>query len=195
MYQDAHIEKGGRAGARMNRTAVLLIAIILLISTAVGATVAFLTTKTEPVENTFEYAKVSCKVTESDDMYGRRVQVRNTGTIDAYIRATYVVSWLDQDGNIAASDPAGYSYTLTENPDSSWTKGKDGYFYYLTPVAPDDSTRGSLLTCTATYPDNPEYTLSVEILAEAIQSAPDNAVQEAWGVSISQSGVTACSGN
>ena len=186
MYQDAHIEKGGRAGARMNRTAVLLVAIILLISTAVGATVAFLTTKTEPVKNTFEYAKVSCEVTEWDDMYARRcVQVRNTGTIDAYIRATYVVNWVDASGRIAASDPAGYSYTLTENPDSSWTKGEDGYFYYLTPVAPNDSTPGSLLTCTATYPDNPEYTLSVEILAEAIQSTPESAVAEAWGVTVS----------
>lgn len=186
MYQDAHIEKGGRAGARMNRTAVLLVAIILLISTAVGTTVAFLTTKTEPVKNTFEYAKVSCEVTEWDDMYARRcVQVRNTGTIDAYIRATYVVNWVDASGRITASDPAGYSYTLTENPDSSWTKGEDGYFYYLTPVAPNDSTPGSLLTCTATYPDNPEYTLSVEILAEAIQSTPESAVAEAWGVTVS----------
>ena len=170
----------------MNRTAVLLVAIILLISTAVGATVAFLTTKTEPVKNTFEYAKVSCEVTESVDMYPRRcVQVRNTGTIDAYIRATYVVNWVDASGRIAASDPAGYSYTLTENPDSSWKKGKDGYFCYLTPVAPNDSTPGSLLTCTATYPDNPEYALSVEILAEAIQSTPESAVADAWGVTVS----------
>ena len=170
----------------MNRTAVLLVAIILLISTAVGATVAFLTTKTEPVENTFEYAKVSCEVTESVDMYARRcVQVRNTGTIDAYIRATYVVNWVDASGRIAASDPAGYSYTLTENPDNSWIKGEDGYFYYLTPVAPNHSTPGSLLTCTATYPDNPQYTLSVEILAEAIQSTPESAVADAWGVTVS----------
>ena len=169
----------------MNRTAVLLVAIILLISTAVGATVAFLTTKTEPVENTFEYAKVSCEVTESVDMHARRcVQVRNTGTIDAYIRATYVINWLDQAGNIAASNPEGYSYSLTENPDSKWTKIGD-YYYYLTPVAPNDSTPGSLLTCTATYPDNPEYTLSVEILAEAIQSTPERAVADAWGVTVS----------
>ena len=185
MYQDAHIEKGGRAGDRRNRTAVLLVAIILLISTAVGATVAFLTTKTEPVKNTFEYAKVSCEVTESFDMHARRcVQVRNTGTIDAYIRATYVVNWVDAQGNIVAFDPEGYSYSLTENPDSKWTKIGD-YYYYLTPVAPNDSTLGSLLTCTATYPDNPEYTLSVEILAEAIQSTPENAVTDAWGVTVS----------
>ena len=190
MYQDAHIEKGGRAGARMNRTAVLLLAIILLISTAVGTTVAFLTTKTEPVENTFEYAKVSCEVTEAfetdafDTNARRCVQVRNTGTIDAYIRAIYVVNWVDAQGNIVAFDPEGYSYSLTENPDNKWTKIGD-YYYYLTPVAPNDSTPGSLLTCTATYPDNPEYTLSVEILAEAIQSTPENAVTDAWGVTVS----------
>ena len=170
----------------MNRTAVLLVAIILLISTAVGATVAFLTTKTEPVKNTFEYAKVSCEVTGSVDMYaGRCVQVRNTGTIDAYIRATYVVNWVDASGCIAASDPAGYSYTLTENPNSRWTKGEDGFFYYTSPVAPGASTEGSLLTCTVTSPENPEYTLSVEILAEAIQSTPESAVADAWGVTVS----------
>ena len=190
MYQDAHIEKGGRAGARMNRTAVLLLAIILLISTAVGTTVAFLTTKTEPVENTFEYAKVSCEVTEAfetdafDTNARRCVQVRNTGTIDAYIRAIYVVNWVDAQGNIVAFDPEGYSYSLTENPDNKWTKIGD-YYYYLTPVAPNDSTPGSLLTCTATYPDNPKYTLSVEILAEAIQSTPEKAVTDAWGVTVS----------
>ena len=185
MYQDAHIEKGGRAGVPMNRTIVLLVASILLITTAVGSTVAFLTTKTEPVENTFEYAKVSCEVTETFDMNaGRCVQVRNTGTIDAYIRATYVVNWVDALENIVASDPEGYSYSLTENPDSKWTK-IDDYYYYLTPVAPNDSTLGSLLTCTATYPDNPEYTLSVEILAEAIQSTPENAVTNAWNVTVS----------
>lgn len=185
MYQDAHIEKGGRAGSRMYRTAVLFIAIVLLFSTAVDSTIAFLTTKTEPVEITFEYADVSCEVTEAFDMNtGRCVQVRNTGTIDAYIRATCVVNWVDAQGNIAASDPEGYSYTLTENPDNKWTKIGD-YYYYLTPVAPNDSTTGSLLTCTATYPDNPTYTLSVEILAEAIQSTPENAVTDAWGVTVS----------
>lgn len=171
----------------MNRTAVLLITIVLLISTSVDSTFAFLTTKTEPVKSTFEYAEVSCEVAESIDMNaGRCVQVKNTGNIDAYIRATYVINWQDQDGNIAVSVPEGYSYSLTENPDNTWIKeGTDGYFYYLTPLAPGDATPGSLLTCTVTCPDNPEYTLSVEILAEAIQSAPENAVTDAWGVTVS----------
>ena len=170
----------------MNRTAILFMAIIMLIGAVIGSTVAFLITNTGPVENKFAYASVSCEVKEDFNGNTKKdVQITNTGSTDAYIRATYVVNWLDAQGNIVASVPEGYSYTLTGNPDSKWTKGNDGYFYYLSPVAPDKSTPGSLLTCTATYPDNPEYTLSVEILAEAIQSTPESAVADAWGVTVS----------
>lgn len=188
MYQDAHNEKSGRHGIRMNRTAVLLIAVILLISTAVGSTVAFLATKTEPVENSFEYANVSCKVTQNCDTDGSIVQVKNTGTISAYIRAAVVANWMDVDGNIAASVPEEYSYDLICSS-GSWTQDKDGFFYYLLPVAPGALTEGSLLTCTVTCPEDPEYTLSVEVLAEAIQSTPASAVNEAWSAAVDGSGM------
>ena len=188
MYQDAHNEKSGRHGIRMNRTAVLLIAIILLISTAVGSTVAFLATKTEPVENSFEYADVSCEVMQDLDTDGSIVQVKNTGTISAYIRAAVVANWIDVDGNIAASVPEGYSYDLTCSS-GSWAQGKDGFFYYLLPVAPGASTEGNLLTCTVTCPETPEYTLSAEVLAEAIQSTPASAVNEAWSAAVDGSGM------
>ena len=187
MYQDAHNEKSGRHGIRMNRTAVLLIAVILLISTAVGSTVAFLATRTEPVENSFEYADVSCEVTENRDTDGSIVQVKNTGTISAYIRAAVVANWIDVDGNIAASVPEGYSYDLTCSS-GSWAQGKDGFFYYLLPVAPGALTEGNFLTCTVTCPEDPEYTLSVEVLAEAIQSTPASAVNEAWKVAVDGDG-------
>ena len=180
------MEKSGKPGIRMNRTAVLLAAILLLIGATVGSTLAFLTTKTEPVTNTFTYAGVSCEVTEQfDNSTKENVQVKNTGDTDAYIRATYVVNWVDASGRVAASDPEGYRCSLTENPDNKWTKGKDGFFYYTSSVAPGASTDGSLLTCKVTYPSDPKYTLSVEILAEAIQSVPADAVQDAWGVTVS----------
>ena len=189
MYQDAHNEKSGRHGIRMNRTAVLLIAIILLISTAVGSTVAFLATKTEPVENSFEYANVSCEVTRNCDTDGSSiVQVKNTGTISAYIRAAVVANWMDADGNIAASVPEEYSYDLTCSP-GSWVQGTDGFFYYLLPVAPDALTEGILLACTVACPEDPKYTLSVEVLAEAIQSTPASAVKEAWSAAVDGSGM------
>ena len=165
---------------RLNRALLLLILIVLALGAAIGTTVAFLIAKPAAVTNQFTYANVSCQVTESFENNEKKdVQIRNTSDIDVYIRATYVVNWLDENGNVAASVPEGYSYTLTENPDGAWTKTGD-YFYYLTPVAPTD---GSLLNCTVTYPEDPAYTLSVKIIATAIQSEPAAAVQEAWGVS------------
>lgn len=183
MHQGAHIRKGSKPRVRMNRTAVLFMAIIMLIGAVVGSTIAYLITNTGSVENQFTYAGVSCEVTEKfENNTKEHVQVKNTGSTDAYIRATYVVNWLDADGNIVTSVPDGYSYNLTENPNNNWKKGNDGYFYYLSPVAPGESTPGSLLNCTVIYPENPKYKLSVEILATAIQSTPAKAVTEAWGV-------------
>ena len=181
MHQDPQ-EKGRGPAARVYRTAVLLIAVLLLITTAVGSTAAFLVTKTEPVEEVFAYAQVSCQVTDA-------LAVQNTGTAQAYIRASYAVNWLDRKGNIAAAAPEGYSCDLVEDPQGAWIDGEDGYFYYPYTVAPGGETP-SLLTCSPSYPENPEYTLSVEVVAEAIQSDPAEAAAEAWGVRVSDSVLT-----
>ena len=179
MYQDPQ-EKGRGPAARVYRTAVLLIAVLLLITTAVGSTAAFLVTKTEPVEEAFAYAQVSCQVTDT-------MGVKNTGTAQAYIRASYAVNWLDGEGIIAAVTPEGYSYDLEKG--IQWEEGGDGYFYYPYPVDPGGETP-SLLTCSAPYPEYPGYTLSVEVVAEAIQSNPAEAAEEAWGVRVSDSVLT-----
>lgn len=181
MYQDPQ-KKGRGPAARVYRTAVLLIAVLLLISTAVGSTAAFLVTKTGPVVEDFAYAQVSCQVTDT-------MGVKNTGTAQAYIRASYAVNWRDGEGIIAAVTPDGYSCDLDENQ-GAWVDGGDGYFYYPAPVAPGGETP-SLLTCSVSRPENPEYTLSVEVVAEAIQSNPAEAAEDAWGVTVSGGVLTA----
>jgi len=188
MYNGSHAKANNKPRIRMNKLAILFIAVVMLIGAVVGSTVAFLVTKTAPVENKFTYASVSCTVSESfNGTTKEKVQIQNTGTTDAYIRATYVVNWLNKDGSIApvpqGTIPNGYELSISENPDKAWTKGTDGYFYYLTPVAPGHFTEGgSLVNCSVVYPENAEYILSVEILATAVQSTPAKAVQEAWGV-------------
>lgn len=189
MYNGSHARAKKHSRIRMNKLAILFIAVVMLIGAVVGSTVAFLVTQTDPVENKFTYASVSCTVSESfNGTTKEKVQIQNTGTTDAYIRATYVVSWLNKDGSIApvpqGTTPDGYILSISENPNNAWTKGTDGYFYYLTPVAPGGLTDGSLVNCTVTYPQGvePEYILSVEILATAVQSTPAKAVREAWGV-------------
>lgn len=185
MYQGKHYQKNEHVEKRSHAKKPLaaLVALVLIIGAVVGGTLAYLAARTDAIVNTFNPAKVDITVEENFDGSTKKdVKITNTGDTEVYIRATYVVNWLDAQGNIVASVPEGYSYTLTENPDSKWAKGNYGYFYYLSPVAPDASTPGSLLTCTVTHPENPEYRLSVEILATAIQSTPAKAVTEAWGV-------------
>ena len=179
MYQDPQ-EKGRGPAARVYRTAVLLIAVLLLIGTAVGSTAAFLVTKTGPVVEAFAYAQVSCQVTDA-------LGVKNTGTAQAYIRASYAVNWLDGEGIIAAVTPEGYSCDLEKG--IQWEEGGDGYFYYPAPVDPGGEAP-SLLTCSVSRPENPEYTLSVEVVAEAIQSNPAEAAEDAWGVTVSDGMLT-----
>ena len=164
-------------------SAVLLIAVLLLIRTAVGSTAAFLVTKTKPVVEDFAYAQVSCQVTDT-------LAVQNTGTAQAYIRASYAVNWrLDGEESIAAAVPEGYSYDLVKDPQGAWVDGGDGYFYYPDPVDPGGETP-SLLICSVSCPVDPEYTLSVEVVAEAIQSNPAEAAEEAWGVRVSDGVLT-----
>lgn len=186
MYQGSYARKPSkprRSRVRMNKTAVLLLAVILLAGAVIGTTVAYLTTNTSSLTNNFTYANVTCEVKEDFDGNTKsKVQILNTSNIPVYIRATYVVYWADAAGNVVTTVPTGYSYSISESPTAPWVMGTDGYYYYPTPVQPDKATTGSLVECTWTHPDNPEYFLHVEIIASAIQSEPANAVTEAWGI-------------
>lgn len=198
---EAHTPKRVRAH-RQRKPVTLLVSLLLLLGIAIGSTVAFLATKTGAKENTFTPSKVSSQVTE--DFNGTtksNVAVKNTGDIDAYLRATVNITWRkDQntaDQTVTAKVPqAGVDYTITYSAGTGWAKGTDGYWYYLTPVAPGESTGTLIESCKqlagAEVPEG--YHLSVEIIASAIQSVPAKAVGEAWGVTITESGVTSYTG-
>ena len=171
-----------RHGRRLGfgRQVLLLAAIAVIAMGVVGGTVAYLVTKTDPVVNTFTPGEVSCKIDETfDGTTKSNVYVTNTGNTNAYIRAAIIVTWKDAAGNIAATVPAkGTDYTLELN-ETDWVE-HDGYYYYKGSVAPNAQTEKLIKTCTDLR-SNGDYTLCVEILADAIQSSPDSAVTQAWG--------------
>ena len=194
MYNGSHAKANHKPRIRMNKLAILFIAVVMLIGAVVGSTVAFLVTKTAPVENKFTYASIGTRIDEVFNGEAKSdVKVTNTGDTPAFIRATYIVTWRDMSGNIVPSVPGGYSYSLT-GATGEWTKIGD-YYYYNYAVSSNMSTEGSLLECTWTHPENPEYFLTVEVIAEAIQSTPEDAVKNAWGVTIANGMVTSVSGN
>lgn len=162
------------------RPLALLLALILVVGAAAGGTVAWLTQTTETANNNFSYGTVSCRINENFTGTTKSdVTVTNTGNTPAYIRAACIVNWVDAQGNIAANVPAEYTYSLSI-PGAGWTAGSDGYYYYNGVVNPEGTTEGSLLTCTSSHPTDGEYTLSVKVIASAVQATPSTAVNEAW---------------
>ena len=141
---------------------------------------AWLTQTTQTENNNFSYGTVSCAINESfNGTTKSNVTVTNTGNTPAYIRAACIVNWVDAQGNIAANVPADYTYSLSI-PGAGWTAGSDGYYYYNSVVDAKGTTEGSLLTCTSSHPEDGEYTLSVKVIASAVQATPSTAVNEAW---------------
>ena len=169
-----------KSGFRWKRSGILLAAVIVLLAGAVGGTWAFLVAQSEPVQNNFTYAHVRCTIKEKfDGTTKSNVQIQNTGDISAYIRARIVVTWKDTSGNVSAVPVKVSDYTMTMG--TGWTKGTDGYWYCNTAVDATKFTPVLITECKKTGTAPKDYDLSVEILADAIQSEPANAVKEAWG--------------
>lgn len=194
MYQGNHDSRDKRNSSRESGTPrrfrwrkefVLLVSVFAMIAGVVGGTVAYLVVDTDPLTNNFDLAEVSCRVEEEfDNQIKENVKIQNTGDIPAYIRAKVVVTWKDEDGNVYGQAPIEETdYTIQFN-EGVWKREGD-YWYYDEPVAP--VTENNCYTpvlinrCSSSGTEPEGYHLSVEILAEAIQSEPTKAIQEAWG--------------
>ena len=184
----------------INKKFIIVTALALLLFVTVGSTLAYIFTKTEPVENTFNPSKVACAVVEDggapvtgDNKYidakKTNVKIKNTGDTTAYIRVAVIVNWMSADGSkVWAAKPTSDKYTIKYILGAyGWLDGGDGYYYYSKPVAPKDSTsiliEEAKLNDGVTGPvgtDKTQYYLSIEIVASAIQSTPTSVVTDQW---------------
>lgn len=197
MYQGKHYQKNEHVEkrSRAKKPLAALVALVLIIGAVVGGTLAYLAARTDAIVNTFNPAKVDITVEENFDGSTKKdVKITNIGDTEVYIRATYVVTWKDAAENVYPEQPQpGVDYTISLNPKQDWFY-YNGYYYYTAPVAPRASTGVLIDSCTPVAERAPEgYTLSVNVLASAIQSVPAEAVGQAWGVSIAPGSVTAYS--
>lgn len=197
----------------INKKSIIIASVMLLLLVAVGTTIAYIFTETEPVENTFNPSKVSCAVVEKgyEPVSGEiqnisdkksNVQIKNTGDTDAYIRVEVVVNWMNADGTrvwatkpVEAVEGADGDYTITYNLEDGWFDGGDGFYYYSKAVSPEELTtilinEAKQLKSAPQTPDGIQYYLSIEIVASAIQSTPETVVAEQWGVTVNDGVIT-----
>ena len=184
-----------RHGRRLGfgRQVLLLAALVVIAMGVVGGTVAYLVTNTTPVVNTFEPGYVKCVINEDfndGDTVKENVTVTNTGNVDAFIRAAIIVTWKSGNDIVATVPVNGTDYRIIGlEPNAKWTKVGD-YYYYNKKVSPGEKTSNLFDSCEV-LTDN-GYTLSVEILADAIQAEPERVVEENWHVTI-RNGIVAVS--
>ena len=113
---------------RINKKVILLaVSLVLILSVAIGGTVAYLIDQTDSITNTFTPASVPPHIDENfNGSVKDNVQIRNDGDIPAYIRVKVVVTWKDTADNVYGETPAfGTDYTWTMPESSKWFL-KDG---------------------------------------------------------------------
>lgn len=187
MYRDKHEAWRSEKTARKGRLNATIISVVLILTLAVGGTIAFLSTKTDPVVNTFNPSQVTCSVVEDfDGKTKTNVNVENTGDIPAFIRVKLVAYRTNDQGQHIGGTASLPAFTLG----TGWVKCGD-YYYYTYPVAPGATPADSLaevIKLTENYTDVDGGHQSIDVIAEAIQAGPEAAVKAAWGDNFSMSG-------
>ena len=187
-YEAKHLSRRRRRRNR-SKTGTLLLSLLLIVTMAVGGTVAYLATHSGPIQNSFKPSFVDCEVMESfNGTTKSEVNVQNTGDTEAYIRVKLVTYRVNDDGQHIGGIATIPDFTPGEN----W-KEFGGYYYYTLPVAPNAEPAADLIdsiTLTGSYDDADGGKQVIEVMAEAIQSGPDYAVGQSWGVSITPGNVT-----
>lgn len=192
-HDGAKVRPARRKAHHTGRLTAMVIATALLLALAISGTVAWLTTKGAPITNTFNPSKVACDVTESfNGTVKSSVNVKNTGDIDAFIRVKLVTYRTNAQGQHIGGTAELPEFT----PGAGWV-AYNGYYYYTKPVAPNTLPENALIDSIelkASYDDADGGKQAIDVMAEAIQSVPAQAVGQAWGVTISPGSVAAYSG-
>ena len=192
-FENATPKRRPRRGTK--RLTTLLLSGLLLVTLIVGGTVAYLVTQVTPVTNTFTPSHVTCEVNENfNGTVKSNVNVTNTGDTDAYIRVKLVTYRVNDKGDHIG----GMADIPNFQRGTNWVKHSDGYYYYTRPVKPNEQPATALIDrieLTGSYDDADGGKQVIEVMAEAIQSRPTEAVGKSWGVIISEGSVIPYSGS
>ena len=183
--------------SKRKRIIALLAGVILLVGTA--GTLAWLSV-TGVLVNQFGIGSVTPSVQETlNGNVKSDVKAKNTGTAPAYIRAAVDIYWQDAtSGARLWEEPQADTYNIVwsdslgdasdANSASSWVKASDGFYYWTSPVAPNTET-DMLIASVTELKATEGRNLVVDVSTQAVQSAPDEAVHEAWGCTVQKGGL------
>ena len=185
------------------RLLILIVGLTVVIA-SISVSVAYMLTRSDILTNIFVPAKVSCEVLEAGTGTSQTsVMVKNTGDTDVYVRVRVVTYWEDSKGNpVALTSPEngfGTTPATWKYNEADWIYDKENQTFYYKASVKEGQTTAELLTSAIPLEvieeageGNVKFTYHqvVEFIAEVIQSSPDDAVKEAWGVTLDGNQIT-----
>ncbi len=191
-----------RKKRKLSIKAVLPVLAVLAVIFSYSLVLALMKKETPKIENEIHLAEVSCKIHEkvngkateetssevTEITTKNSVTVENTGNIDAYIRVRLVSYYVNENGT-----PIGESCEVPSFVANSayWVADtSNDTYYYKTAIAPEEQTEnlvasGSTIPLTSKTVGSETVYQVVEVLAEAVQSEPDDAAERVWNVTVS----------
>lgn len=169
------------------RGLVLAAVLALTLIFSAGGTLAWLAAGTEDTVNTFSPAEMQINIKEDfkDHTVKKDVRVENESETAVYIRVALVPTWVTDD---AKHEPVAQSASLSDldltwpTPSNGWEKHGD-YYYYTKPVPADSITPILLESAVVKAGAAPAgCTMDLQVLAQAVQATPMDAVKAAWGL-------------
>lgn len=119
------------------------------------------------------------------------IRVENTGNVKGFIRLRLVSYYFDSNGDVAGTAVSQYPNLTLKN---GWIAGTNHTYYFPYSVEPGEATeilcepltlgQAQLENATTVYQ-------AIEVIAEAVQAEPISAVQETWGVTVTNNMITA----
>ena len=176
-------------GARKRRLKVALIALMTILCCGIGGTFSWLAVESQQITNLFDVGAVSSEIIEGSfsGISKSNVSIKNTGNVEAYIRAAIVPSWENAEGDAVPLHAGLDDMDISLGSDGWLLSG--GYYYFKTPVGAGELTpvlikSASVKESSAGYQAG--YKMNLTILCDAIQADGGNeeksAVEDAWGV-------------
>lgn len=157
---------------RWSKQFVLLASVAVMLVGIIGGTLAYLTTSSDAVVNTFTPGKVDIEVDESfTGSVKNNVKITlSQDSVKANIRAMIVVTW-QKDGAVYPAAPVeGEDYTISWTM-AGWSGPDTNGWYTHGAIEPGTSTGELFTACAPVEGKTPEgYHLVVDVIAEAIQA-------------------------
>ena len=171
------------------KSMMLLIASVLLLTMAVGGTLAYFLDATEEVIYTLQAGYLATQLQQSLDGDAHSVRVENLGNVDVYVRVAILGNWVDENNVIVAP----WTAEIAVNEVQGWQQGEDGFYYYTKPLLGQKNVQTpNLLAASVAQSGGPAGAhLEIAVLHQAIQAECRNAAglypaEDAWHVTIKE---------